>query len=104
MVHQKSMLPERFAVSCLLDIKHVSSDSVAVDVVNGGRMTFGMSIAIFFLLLGFDASLMTKQIRVDFNLRNDIREGFDCFDANMVRLAKWLLEGTLIELSCAYGC
>ena len=50
------------------------------------------------------ASLTTKQIRVDFILRNDIREGFDCSDANMVHLAKWLLGGTLTAPSCAYGC
>ena len=46
-VPQKNMLPERFDRSCLLDIKHVSSDSVAVNIVNGGRISFGMSIEIF---------------------------------------------------------
>ena len=33
------------------------------------------------------ASLTTKQMRVDFNLRNDDSEAFDCSDANIVRLA-----------------
>ena len=43
------------------------------------------------------ASLTTKQIRVDFNLRSDIMKAFDCSYASMVRLAKWLLRGTLID-------